>query len=249
MSKLVKVRKFNQNGIKLAKEILISKSEFDQKVLFDENYSEPYSNLEIDLEVEISKRSDLAKYLHKALKAEIDSENKDGGLWTWLLFAYFDFLVRRKDGKPHPLSNSSHYIFTLKGDRSEQTYRHLVYSFYKAYELWGDKSAIFDGVKNTLPFTWTDIAEQFLSRQGLFSFFEILYDLFADPVENCLKPNVAGYFSKEDPWDKQRIKNTNHYKGYGGYRRWIKKMDQLSRIYRFHAMKSKEIRAVFSPEF
>ena len=249
MTKLVKLRKFNQAGIEHAREILNRKSEFDQQALFDEKYSEPFSDIKIDLEIQLLKRSDLAKYLYKTLKNEIDSENEDAGLWTWMLFAYFDFLIRRKDGKLNPLTDSSHYIFTKKGFKSDATYKHLVYSFYKAYELWGDKSAIFDGVKKTSPYTWTDISEQFLSRKGLFPHFEILYDFFADSKENCLKGDVSSYFNKNDPWDSQRIENTNHYRGYGGYRRWIKKMDQLSRMYRFHEMKKKKIKALFSPEF
>ncbi len=250
MTNLKKVRKFNTNGINKVKDILLKKEKFDKSILFDEVYSEPYSDLEIDLDKKFTKRSDMSEYLYNSLNSEIDSSTEDPEVWTWLLFAYFEFYINHDpQGNPKPLSTFHPYILTKKGFNSDLSYRHLVFSFYRSYELWGKKSAIFDGIKGTAPYVFPDVAEQFLSRKSLYGFFEIFYDIFIDQNDNCLKDGVSTSFRSKESWKSQQKANSDKYRGYGGYIRWIKKMDQYSRIYRFHGMTKKKIKKVFSPEF
>lgn len=249
MTNLVKVRKFNSAGLKKASEILIKKDKFDELILFNKEFSEPYLDIQIDLDISFSKRSEMTEYFFNTLNSKIDSSNKDSGFWTWLLFAYFKFYVKHDvQGNPQPL-RSDRYVLTKSGNRSSLFYRHKIYPFYRAFEMFGPRSAIFDGVDGTKPYTYPDVAEQFLSRKNLFPFFDIFYDIFSDKTKNCLKGSVSTSFRPGNSWASQQISGTDKYSGYGGVIRWIKKMDQYSRIYRFHGMNKAKIKQVFSPEF
>tara|TARA_B100000242_G_scaffold293048_1_gene269988 strand:- start:1463 stop:2215 length:753 start_codon:yes stop_codon:yes gene_type:complete len=250
MTNLRKLRKFNSAGINKVEEILSTKAKFDDSILFDNAYSEHYSDLEIDLDKTFTKKSEISEYFFNTLSSEVSSSNNDDPeFWTWLLCAYFKFYVKHDaQGNPHPINRTA-YILTKKGFVSGLSYRHLVFSYYRAYELWGKKSAIFDGVKGTAAHIFPDVAEQFLSRKFLYRYFDIFYDIFFDKANSCLRSGVSTSFRQNKPWASQKLSNSSNYSGYGGFIRWIKKVEQYSRIYRFHGMTMKKIRKVFAPEF
>ena len=58
MTNLRKLRKFNSAGINKVEEILSTKAKFDDSILFDNAYSEHYSDLEIDLDKTFTKKRD-----------------------------------------------------------------------------------------------------------------------------------------------------------------------------------------------
>ena len=250
MTNFKKVRMFNSAGLEKVSEIIIKKEKFNDSILFDEIYSEPYLDIQIDLDKTFNRRSEMSEYLFNTLNPQIDTNNQESGFWTWLLFAYFKFYVQHDaQGNPNPTTFLPRYVLTKKGLTSDILYRHMVFAFYKAFEDFGKRSAIFDGVDGTKPHTYPDVAEQFLSRKRLHTFFDIFYDIFFDKTKKCLKDGVSTSFRSNKSWQSQLISGTDKYSGYGGFIRWIKKMEQYSRIYRFHGMNKAKIKKVFSPEF
>ena len=104
MTNLRKLRKFNSAGINKVEEILSTKAKFDDSILFDNAYSEHYSDLEIDLDKTFTKKSEISEYFFNTLSSEVSSSNNDDPeFWTWLLCSYTP--------DPRPCSLVTSYVF------------------------------------------------------------------------------------------------------------------------------------------
>ena len=251
MANIIKVRKFTAHGMRFVEEVIKNKDFFDPKDLNNPDYTEYCLSEEIDLDVVFSNKFELTKYLYNELNGSIAIDNEDAGMWTWLFFAFFDELMRfDKQGTPNPLANKEHYIFKLKGNHFDGTYRHFIYTRFMAYLRWKDRAIIFEGT-TTRPAQWGDYEEQFLSRRILYQYFDIFYDLFWDssadiPIKDAnLYMNSAEALLISPPLHSDGI----HYKGYGGLRRWIKKIEQKARIHRLHGLTQSNFLKIFKPEF
>mgnify|MGYP001173503858 CR=1 FL=1 len=246
MTNKVKVRKFNSFGLSEIKLLISSNQLFDAADLTNPSWTDPCLEEEIDLDFTFNRKSELGKYLHDTLKASLDTKNEDAGLWTWLCFAYIDKLIKQ-DNKGKWYLNHPHYLFTSKGHKSKLTYRHMIYSAYLAYDLWGQKSDIFDA--SSEPHQYGDTREQFLSRNYIYQHFNLFFSTFYDSTKQGLKSGGAVTTRKDKNTGVWAKKKDGTYQGRGGLRRWIKVLDQKAKIYRLHGMKEKEIRKLTSPEF
>ena len=198
MSNLIKVRKFNNYGMEIARGVIEKKEDFLSSSLQEADTTEPCLDLEIDLDFDFETNFDLAKYLNQQIGEGIDLENEDAGMWTWIFFAYYKKLMRYKENKPNPLSNSEHYIFQLRGNLADGSYRHFIYSWYMAYSRWGDKAIALMGTKQSAS-QWGDFEEQFLSRKGIYQFFDLFYETFWDSTNNRTIDDLSnGYISKKE---------------------------------------------------
>ena len=246
MSTLIKVRKFNNDGLlRAAEHITLG----DQPYLaynwlrLDE-YTSPVSiDVEIDLDFEFNDKYELAKYLFGKLGDIPEEDKAESGFWTWLCFLYLDKLVNKKrDGSPD-YKALPNYILTWRGPRSHLSYRHRVYEWYRLYENYKEKARFFLSTQE--PYAQGATIENISSRNWVVTqHLDLLFDLYYDEENGRV---IKGFDNK--PPEVGEKKFDGKYRGEGKVRRAIKVLQQLDTVYILRKINLEGRKEILGPEF
>jgi len=159
----MKLRKLTDHGRTAYIEWLQCRSAADQlpKHFLDGlDYTELFSEIEIDLGKEFATRFEFGKYAVAVLDTISAKELLNvqcDGLWDWLTIAYFSQFGTK-------VSKYWHYTVTRKGHSGSLAYRHLAQTAFEMCWRHGDAAVV---MLNVGMGTWGDLSEQLTSRQNI----------------------------------------------------------------------------------
>lgn len=190
----------------------------------------PFS-CDINVEVDFRTKLDMAEYLisrFSSIGINREEITSNPGLWTWIAYAWFEFLAVDRKGHIRP-GDDPRYIFT---ENFRKRYRHLIRMPYDMLSLHGkDASLLFlYGPVNVQG----DFVEQALSRIDIYSNTSIVRTftyLYFDGEKMELK---RGAQSRSRP---------------GNHRRLIDVLKQLELTYDLYSSTSEEIIGLLPSEF
>lgn len=139
---MMKIRRFNNHGIKRLGEFLDSFStdspqEYPTKILTDKETSEDIEkNIEIEA-IAFKNRYEAAKYFFELFRdSGIKNIDRDRGLWAWLSLFYFDQLCPMDNNRQRKTGEQARWIPVI--DNYRKYYRHLLAGPYRIYRAHRD---------------------------------------------------------------------------------------------------------------
>jgi len=198
MSKVI-LKSFNQNGIDRAHAFLDwiavnPGSEPDLNFLNDESLIEKKFDIEFNPKKQFSSRLKLAKYVYKHLaEGEIETPERNKGLWVWLSLLYFDQLCPPNSKGLRKPGERARWIPDLTSWK--RYYRHLVVGPYRIYAAHKEEPELLSAILANEPSKSGDLYEQIASRQQLITnrnVVETINRLYFDPEKGKLKRGAGG---------------------------------------------------------
>ncbi len=230
------IRQLNNKGIEEFKQQIISykrnnrKDIILQELLNSSSFSRSFINrYNIDESQNYNNRLELGRYLYELFE---DVDNKmliaNVGFWTWLTALLFDKISPKDSNSKRKLGEIERYILNPELNKF---YKHSVYSSWRFYSLYKEKSKIF--LKSDL-----NIINQFSVQISLNlnilsnpEVLDVLYLLYWDYGNDNFK---RGFASENNP---------------GNVRRFPTVFNQLSLTYDLHSSVAEKIIELLPEEF
>lgn len=208
-----------------------------EELLHGAEETEPYLDIEIDIDRAFGTRYGFGKYIADLLD-QVDAREllaqKNDGFWNWLTIVYFGQFGRKS-------SKYWHYVVTRKGHSGSLAYRHLARTSFEMFWRHGEQSLVMLNVDMA---TWGDMSEQLTSRQDVaynHVFIAAANSLYIE--DGKLKRGAAGRV----PPAKKRRKGDR--RGRGGVARMALAVRRLCRTYDTHVLAASEMLQLLPREF
>lgn len=231
------LKSFNVDGINHAHSLLDwvaenPRSEPDTSFLDDESLIEQNYGIEFEQDKRFSSRLELAYYIHDKLSgSDIESPERNKGLWVWLSIFYFDQLCPPNSKGIRKPGERARWIPDLTSWK--RYYRHLLVGPYRIFAAHKNEPNLLVAILANQPSKSGDLYEQIASRQQLITnrnVVETINRLYYDEETEKLKRGAGG---------KER----------GGARRLADTLNQFDLTYDLYSVDSSQLLGLLPKEF
>ena len=233
----VTLKSFNADGIDRAHRLLDwvadnPRSEPDTSFLNDENLIEQNFGVEFEVGKAFSSRLDVASHIHDKLNgSDVESPERNKGLWVWLSIFFFDQLCPPNSKGIRKPGERARWIPDLTSWK--RYYRHLLVGPYRIYAAHKNEPDLLVAILANEPSKSGDLYEQIASRQQLITNRNVvgtINQLYYDEEAGKLKRGAGG---------KER----------GGARRLADTLNQFDLTYDLYSVDSLKLLELLPKEF